>query len=221
VRNELRIIGGLWRSRKLKFPSAEGLRPTPDRVRETLFNWLRFDVDGARCLNLYAGSGALGFEAASRGAARVVHVEMNPAVCEALEKNRALLKADQVEIVRADVVRFLAGPAEPFDLAFVDPPFRHGLLVPSCVLLEERGWLAPGAKIYFEAEHGLSLDGLPPNWRLLRGGTAGEVNYHLYVSIHSRPHRSGDESTDESRPVDGLPVEEEAMGKDSQTSRGG
>ncbi len=180
MRNELRIVGGLWRSRKLKFPDAEGLRPTPDRVRETLFNWLRLDVEDARCLNLYAGSGALGFEAASRGAARVVQVEKNPTVCAALERNRALLEAHRVEIVRADVIRYLGGPAEPYDLAFVDPPFRHGLLAPSCVLLEERGWLAPQAKIYFEIEKGVSLDGLPPGWRLLRDGVAGEVNYFLY-----------------------------------------
>ncbi|CAL1241023.1 16S rRNA (guanine(966)-N(2))-methyltransferase RsmD [Candidatus Methylocalor cossyra] len=180
MRNELRIIAGRWRSRRLRFPSAEGLRPTPDRVRETLFNWLRHDLEGARCLNLYAGSGALGFEAASRGAARVLQVELHPAVCAALERSRALLGADQVEIVRAEVLRFLRGPAEPFDLVFVDPPFRHGLLLPSCRLLEARGWLAPTAKIYFEVEHGLSLEGLPPRWRLLRQGTAGEVRYFLY-----------------------------------------
>jgi 16S rRNA (guanine966-N2)-methyltransferase len=180
VRNELRVIGGTWRSRKLRFPDAEGLRPTPDRVRETLFNWLRRDVAGARCLNLYAGSGALGFEAASRGSARVVQVEKNPLVCAALELNRALLNADQVEIVRADVVRYLGRPAEPFDLAFVDPPFRQGLLVPSCRLLEANGWLAGEAKVYFEVEDGVELGDLPPGWRLLRNGKAGEVNYFLY-----------------------------------------
>ncbi|SMF94226.1 16S rRNA (guanine966-N2)-methyltransferase [Methylomagnum ishizawai] len=180
MRNELRIIGGTWRSRKLKFPDAVGLRPTPDRVRETLFNWLRLDIEDARVLNLYAGSGALGFEAASRGAGQVVQVEMNPAVCAALEQNRALLQADQIGIVRADVIRYLEGSAEPYDLAFVDPPFRQGLLVPSCVLLEQRGWLKPQAKIYFEIEHGVSLDGLPPAWRLLRNGKAGEVTFFLY-----------------------------------------
>lgn len=180
MRNELRIIGGAWRSRKLKFPSAEGLRPTPDRVRETLFNWLRLDIEDARVLNLYAGSGALGFEAASRGAGRVVQVEMNANVRAALDQNRVLLKAEQVEIIQADVIRYLNGPAQVFDLAFVDPPFRHDLLVPSCVLLEEKGWLTPRAKIYFEVEHGVNLLGLPPNWHLLRNGKAGEVNYFLY-----------------------------------------
>jgi 16S rRNA (guanine966-N2)-methyltransferase len=180
VRNELRIIGGEWRSRKLRFPDAQGLRPTPDRVRETLFNWLRFDVEGARCLNLYAGSGALGFEAASRGAAEVVQVEMNPAVCAALRESCDLLKASQVRIIQADVARYLKGPAQAYDLAFVDPPFRKDLLVPSCQLLEQRGWLKPKAKVYFEVEHGVSLAELPPVWRLLRQGTAGEVNYFLY-----------------------------------------
>ena len=188
MRNELRIIGGSWRSRKLKFPDAQGLRPTPDRVRETLFNWLRLDIEDARVLNLYAGSGALGFEAASRGAGRVVQVEMNPAVCAALEQNRALLKAEeQIEIGRADVIRYLNGPAQAYDLAFVDPPFRHGLLVPSCVLLENQGWLKPHAKIYFEIEHGVSLDGLPTGWRLLRNGKAGEVNYFLYERNRGEP----------------------------------
>jgi 16S rRNA (guanine966-N2)-methyltransferase len=180
MKNELRIIAGKWRSRKLRFPDVPGLRPTPDRVRETLFNWLRHDLDGARCLDLFAGSGALGLEAASRGAARVVQVESDPGAYAALERNRTLLNAAEVECVRADVARFLAGAAEPYDLVFLDPPFRQGLAVPTCETLESGGWLAPRAKIYLETEQGLKLEGLPPRWRLLRGGKAGEVAYHLY-----------------------------------------
>jgi 16S rRNA (guanine966-N2)-methyltransferase len=179
MKNEIRIIAGRWRGRKLGFPDAPGLRPTPDRVRETLFNWLRDDVDGARCLDLYAGSGALGFEAASRGAARVVAVERDAQVCAALERNRDLIKAFEIRIVRADVAGFLAGTAEPFDLVFLDPPFRQGLIAPALALLETRGWLSPAAKIYCEAESDLKTLGLPAGWRVLRHGTAGEVGYHL------------------------------------------
>ncbi|MGZ8245787.1 16S rRNA (guanine(966)-N(2))-methyltransferase RsmD [Methylomagnum sp.] len=180
MNNEIRIIAGQWRRRKLKFPDAPGLRPTPDRVRETLFNWLQRDLEGARCLDLYAGSGALGFEAASRGAAWVVQVEAQAAVSAALKSNRTLLNAEPVECVHADVARFLVGPAECFDLVFLDPPFRQNLIGPACDALETRGWLAPAAKIYLETERGWKPDGLPPCWRLLRDGTAGEVAYHLY-----------------------------------------
>ncbi|CAI8836005.1 16S rRNA (guanine(966)-N(2))-methyltransferase RsmD [Methylocaldum szegediense] len=187
MKNELRIIGGRFRSRKLKFPNAPGLRPTPDRVRETLFNWLRNDIEGARCLDLYAGSGALGFEAASRGAAKVVLVERDAAVCKALERNRALLNAEAVDVIQADTERFLSGTGQPFDVVFLDPPFREGLVVPCCRVLEENGWLSPRAKIYVEAESGLRLLGLPGNWRVLREGKAGEVGYHLYERMFSGP----------------------------------
>lgn len=180
MRNELRIVGGTWRSRKLRFPGAPGLRPTPDRLRETLFNWLGQDLEGCACLDLFAGSGALGFEAASRGAARVVQVEGGAEACRALKQNCALLEARAVEVVRMDVDRFLAGPAEPFDIVFLDPPFRQGLAAPSCRLLEERGWLAPAARVYLEVERGLALADLPAGWQALRGKQAGEVSCHLY-----------------------------------------
>lgn len=179
MKNELRIIGGTWRSRKLRFPEAPGLRPTPDRVRETLFNWLRQDLEGLCCLDLYAGSGALGFEAASRGAARVVLVEQNLEACAALKKNCALLDARQVEVVHAEVSRFLAGAATPFDVVFLDPPFHQGLVFPACRHLENKGWLAPRARIYVEAESRLSFEGLPESWRVIRSKQAGEVGYHL------------------------------------------
>ncbi len=180
MKNEVRIIGGIWRSRKIRFPAAPGLRPTPDRVRETLFNWLGQDLEGLVCLNLYAGSGVLGFEAASRGATRVVQVERNPAACLALKQNCGLLHAETVQIVPMDVSRFLAGSSERFDVVFLDPPFQQGLVEPCCRLLEEKGWLAPHALIYIEAEKGKVLDRLPETWESHRNKQAGGVGYHLY-----------------------------------------
>jgi 16S rRNA (guanine966-N2)-methyltransferase len=187
LKNQLRIVAGRWRSRKLNFPDRPGLRPTPDRVRETLFNWLRDDLEGSRCLDLFAGSGALGFEAASRGAARVVQVEADAEVLAALEHNRRLLEAAAVECVRADVPRFLAGKAERYDLVFLDPPFGKGLVEPTCAALETAGWLAPRAKVYVEAERGANLEGLPRNWWPHRTGTAGEVAFFLYQRDEPQP----------------------------------
>jgi len=179
-RNEIRIIAGEWRSRRLRFPPLEGLRPTPDRVRETLFNWLRDAIEGARCLDLFAGSGALGFEAASRGAAKVVQIERSESVCSALRHNCALLMADQVHVVRDSARRYLSRPSEPFDVVFLDPPYRRGWLTPLCGMLEQRGWLAPHAMIYLECEQELALPGLPPAWSRIREGKAGDVAYRLY-----------------------------------------
>lgn len=180
--NQLRIIGGLWRGRKLKFPDVPGLRPTPDRVRETLFNWLQYDIIGARCIDLFAGSGALGLEAASREAALVVQVESNARAYLALKENLQMLSAgERVSVVRADVMRFLAGKSQAFDLVFLDPPFGKGWVAPVCRALEENGWLAETAKIYIEAEAGLAITDLPSKWRQLKAGKAGEVGYHLYL----------------------------------------
>ena len=168
------------RSRSITFVDAPGLRPTPARVRETLFNWLQNDIIGRRCLDLYAGSGALGFEAASRGAKSVIQVENNPLVCRALKENARTLAAGQIKIVQMDVFRYLAGDAEPFDVVFIDPPFAMGLAVQTCQWLEEKGWLSQHAKIYVEAESTLKLDGMPPNWRQMKSKVAGEVGYHLF-----------------------------------------
>ncbi len=179
VSNEVRIIGGHWRSRRLHFPPVPGLRPTPDRVRETLFNWLQGEIDGARCLDLYAGSGALGFEAASRGASHVVQVESSPKVCGALRQNCAALEATQIEVVQAEVRRFLNGSARTFQMVFMDPPFRRGFIAPSCELLDQRGWLADNAWIYLEAEAELMLNDLPPRWSTVRSKKSGDVGYHL------------------------------------------
>jgi len=180
VKNELRIIGGIWRSRKIRFPDAPGLRPTPDRVRETLFNWLKQNLEGLRCLDLYAGSGALGFESASRGAVRVVQVDSGAQVCLALKQNCAVLDAQAVEVVQKDVARFLSGPSEAFDIVFLDPPFHKGSVAPACRLLEGGGWLSVNARIYIETERELILQDLPENWKILRETKTGQVACRLY-----------------------------------------
>jgi 16S rRNA (guanine966-N2)-methyltransferase len=177
--NQLRIIGGEWRGRRLSFPDAAGLRPTADRVRETLFNWLQGNIHGRRCLDLFAGSGALGFEAASRGAAEVVMVEAVPRVAEALRGNVELLGADavRVEVRRAEA--FLQSPAQPFDLVFLDPPFGKALLEPVLRELVAGGWLNPGARLYMECEAELGEPVLPDGYIFLRRGRAGQVTYFL------------------------------------------
>jgi 16S rRNA (guanine966-N2)-methyltransferase len=183
VKNKLRIIGGEWRSRYVRFVDAPGLRPTPARVRETLFNWLQSDIRGSRCLDLYAGSGALGFEAASRGARLVVQVESSAQACRSLKDNASVLAAGQVKIVQMDVMHFLAGNAEAFDLVFLDPPFARHLAVPTCQRLEQKGWLQPHGKIYVESESHADLTGMPENWQLLKSKTAGDVGYRLFQRI--------------------------------------
>ena len=180
MKNKLRIIAGEWRSRQLIFQDSTGLRPTPARVRETLFNWLQHDVITSRCLDLYAGSGALGFEAASRGASSVTLVENNPQVCRLINENKIKLTAKQIKIVQTDVFEFLAGDSEPFSLVFLDPPFGKGLALQSCHWLEDKNWLTPSAKIYLEVENQLSLDDIPRNWQCLKNKKAGEVEYYLF-----------------------------------------
>lgn len=177
--NTLRIIGGQWRGRKLRFPDGEGLRPTTDRVRETLFNWLQPVIAGARCLDLFSGSGALGLEALSRGASQVVFLERNPRAVKALKENLALLQATNAEVHQADALAWLHGRAEPFDVIFLDPPFRQNLLAPALKLLAEGGWVAAGARIYMELESEQGEPTLPPGWELLRSKQAGQVAYHL------------------------------------------
>jgi 16S rRNA (guanine966-N2)-methyltransferase len=175
---QLRIIGGSWRGRKLAFAPVPGLRPTPDRVRETLFNWLAPVIHGARCLDLFAGSGALGIEAASRGAAECVLVECETEAVRVLREQVGRLDARQVQVVDADALHWLSAAARPFDVVFLDPPFRAGLL-PACIdLLEDRGWLAPQAWIYLETGHG-ACPGLPANWEIYRDKCAGRVDYRL------------------------------------------
>lgn len=184
MQNKLRIIGGEWRSRQIVFDDAPGLRPTPARVRETLFNWLHHDIIGSRCLDLFAGSGALSFEAASRGAKAVVQVEQNPVACRCLKNNADKLAATQIKIVQADAFRYLAGNPESFDLIFIDPPFSLGVAAQSCQWLEDKGWLNPQAKIYVESPGHLTLEGLPENWQVLKSKVAGDVAYQLFIRNH-------------------------------------
>jgi len=183
MKNKVRIIGGQWRSRQLHFIDAPSLRPTPSRVRETLFNWLQDDIPGRRCLDLYAGSGALGFEAASRGAKSVIAVENNLQACQSLKANANTLAASQIKIVNKDVFRYLAGDAESADVVFIDPPFGLNLVNQTCRWLEDKLWLSEQAKIYIESEKSLKLENLPENWRLLKSKTAGEVGYHLFERV--------------------------------------
>lgn len=175
--SRLRIIGGVWRSRLIDFPSVPGLRPTPDRVRETLFNWLGQDLTGLACLDLFAGSGVLGFEAASRGAAHVTLVERDPRALAALKRNAAALDAAGVEIRRADALEFLALSDRSYDVVFLDPPYGRGWLDRVVPLLPRI--LAQPARVYAEAESQLPEFGV---LRLLKHRRAGQVHYHLFES---------------------------------------
>jgi 16S rRNA (guanine966-N2)-methyltransferase len=177
----LRIIGGAWRGRKLRFPSGADIRPTPDRVRETLFNWLGARVAGARCLDLFAGSGALGLEALSRGAAHVTFVEHDTAAVRELRGRLLEWGAQDFAVERIDARRFLAGMARPYDIVFLDPPFASTLLGEAAQLLEDGGWLAAPALVYLESPARAPLPALPSGWAPLQGKRAGEVGYHLYA----------------------------------------
>jgi 16S rRNA (guanine966-N2)-methyltransferase len=150
-------------------------------VRETLFNWLAPRIAGARCLDLFAGSGALGFEALSRGAESVVMVERNAVATRTLAELIATLDAKGARVERDDAVRFLGRSARPFDIVFLDPPFAAGLLTKTADLLEGRGWLAPDALIYVESSAREPPPALPPNWQQLKAKQAGEVGYHLFA----------------------------------------
>lgn len=179
--NTVRIIAGEWRGRRLRFPDLPGLRPSSDRRRETLFNWLAPHLAGARCLDLFAGSGALAFEALSRGAASAVLVEVSAAAVASLaESQRTLAAAARSEIVHAPALRYLRGPAEPFELVFVDPPFaRPGLAAEACARLAD-GWLAPSALVYLEASAHAGPPEVPADWRLWRESVAGDARALLY-----------------------------------------
>jgi 16S rRNA (guanine966-N2)-methyltransferase len=172
--NRVRIIGGVWRRRLVHFTAAEGLRPSPDRVRETLFNWLGQDLTGLACLDLFAGSGVLGFEAASRGAARVVMVDQSRMVARALRENAERFGAAQVEVVQGDALDYLRHDARQFDVVFVDPPFSQDL--PPALLPAILPRLAGGARVYVESGQALTA-GAP--WRMLRGQKAGRVHFQL------------------------------------------
>jgi 16S rRNA (guanine966-N2)-methyltransferase len=174
-RNRVRIIAGKWRSRIVRFPAGAQLRPTPDRVRETLFNWLGQRLDGLACLDLFAGSGALGFEALSRGADRVVMVERDRKVAAGLRESARTLEAAGLEVVESDAMAYLSRPGERFDLAFVDPPYATELAGPALEALAPR--LNAGARVYVESAARVAAG---DRWRLLREDRAGAVRYFLY-----------------------------------------
>jgi 16S rRNA (guanine(966)-N(2))-methyltransferase RsmD len=174
TRNRVRIIGGAWRSRRVQFAPRPDLRPTPDRVRETLFNWLGQDLTGKACLDLFAGSGALGFEAASRGARRVVMVERDPVAFRALTASRAALAAAAVELKRADALEFLRADDALYDVVFIDPPYRSDLWTRVAPLLPQH--LAPDALVYLERA---TRAGAMPGWDVWKQDRAGQVAYQL------------------------------------------
>lgn len=186
----LRIIGGEWRGRRLRFPATPALRPTPDRVRETLFNWLGSAVRGVRALDLFAGSGALGLEALSRGAAHVTFVEHDGPAARELRERLADWRAGDAQVVHADALEFLKGPPAAFQLVFLDPPFDSDLLERSARALESGGWLADSALIYAEVPARSALPRLPPTWQALKTGRAGEVGYHLLAHAAPTPTHS-------------------------------
>ena len=177
--HQLRIIGGRWRGTRLNFPAVEAIRPTPDRVRETLFNWLAPTIGGARCLDLFAGSGALGLEALSRGARAVVFVDRDARIGAYLRETLGRLKCEAAEVRVGDAQRSLAGMQGPFDVVFLDPPFGAGLVPVYLAELASRGMLSPGALVYIESEAEAGEPVLPAGWVLHRTGRAGKVGYHL------------------------------------------
>jgi 16S rRNA (guanine966-N2)-methyltransferase len=181
----IRIIAGKWRGRRLPVHDIEGLRPTTDRVKETVFNWLMNEVDQTRCLDCFAGSGSLGFEVLSRGAASVTMVEKDHQAAKQLTENVSLLSANsndetQAEVIKADCLSYLATQTTPYDLVFIDPPFRQNLAEPVCELLQSRGLLTPAALIYVEIESELKDLAVPASWQLLKEKTAGQVSFRLY-----------------------------------------
>jgi 16S rRNA (guanine966-N2)-methyltransferase len=179
-RNSVRIIAGAWRGRRVHFPDMPGLRPTPDRVRETLFNWLQPSIADTRCLDLFAGSGALGLEALSRGAKEVVFVEQFPAAARPLQQQLVRFgAAARGRVMELGAARFLRTPDAPFDIAFLDPPFGKDALAEYIPLLDEGNWLKPGGLVYLENERAAGEPKLPERWELLKSKSAGEVGYHL------------------------------------------
>ncbi len=182
----LRIVGGQWRGRKLPFHAAEGLRPSGDRVRETLFNWLQWDVRGSRCLDLFAGSGALGFEAASRGAAHVVMVDNNVNTVRQLNANRQQLcttasQAGLIEIVHADAMDYLCSAPQPFDIIFIDPPFAQKRVTETCAMLNAQGLLMDDTLVYVETPYKQAYQ-IPVSWSEHKSSRAGQVAMNLYLN---------------------------------------
>jgi len=194
--NTLRIIGGRWRGRKVSFADVPGLRPTPDRVRETLFNWLQTNISGARCMDLFSGSGALGLEALSRGAEFCLFIDSHSKAVSQIQENLTLLQPDinsgtgtppirkqHHNVLATNTLSYLTQNrfAEQYDLVFVDPPFAMDCITTCCQFLENHQWLSPNAIIYLESPHALDTQHLPDKWQLYRHKRAGNVHYHLAI----------------------------------------
>ncbi len=183
---KIRIVGGKWRRRLLSFPGVSALRPTPDAVRETVFNWLMPYIQGRRCLDLYAGSGALGFEAVSRGAASAVLVEKNPKVVKALRHNKQVIDTgNQISVTACTALQYISTAGTRFNLVFLDPPFATDELEKACYQLQKHGLIAPDGLIYLEHASDRKLLYLPDNWRELKNAQRGDVRYTLYQNEDS------------------------------------
>ena len=178
--NCIRIIAGQWRGSKLNFAKVKAIRPTPDRVRETLFNWLAPDIQNAECLDLFSGSGALAFESLSRGALSVVMCDSNSVIIKTLKDNVKRLNADNAKILQCDALDFLKNNTNEFDIVFLDPPFDSNLLEQSVEILKDNNFLKPNAFIYIEADSNKELPILPQQWELHRNKKAGDVAYYLF-----------------------------------------
>ncbi|WP_392564684.1 16S rRNA (guanine(966)-N(2))-methyltransferase RsmD [Orbus wheelerorum] len=179
----IRIIGGKWRGRKLAVLDNEGLRPTTDRVKETLFNWLMPIIIDSSCLDCFSGSGSLAFEALSRGAKQAILIEKNKSAAMQLAKNKQLLQTSNCEIANADTLNWLKQTAyQQFDVVFIDPPFHQKLVPQTIILLEQNSWLKSDAYIYIETEkNGLHPNHIPPTWQLYREKIAGQVHSYLFI----------------------------------------
>jgi 16S rRNA (guanine966-N2)-methyltransferase len=181
-KGSIRIIAGLHRGRKLPVLVAEGLRPTTDRVKETVFNWLMPFIQDSICLDCFAGSGGLGFEALSRGASHVSFIELNKFAVQQLKENQQLLKVNNISIIQSDALSFIQNNTQKFDVVFLDPPFRQNFIEQTAVLLNEKS-LADNALIYIEMESENNNQKLPLNWKLLKEKIAGQVIYRLYQKM--------------------------------------
>jgi 16S rRNA (guanine966-N2)-methyltransferase len=188
---QVRIISGCWRGRKLPVLNKPGLRPTPDRLRETLFNWLATPVINSCCLDLFAGSGALGIEAVSRGAQQAWLIEKEREVAQNLVRQVTRLATSHITVIQTDVLKFLKRPIQSFDLVFLDPPFGYQLVSPCCYLLEAGAWLKPGGYIYFEIESQLAEPFLPTRWQIVRRQKAGNVAGFLVKRGIDYPEKNG------------------------------
>ncbi|WP_455198974.1 16S rRNA (guanine(966)-N(2))-methyltransferase RsmD [Kaarinaea lacus] len=180
--HKLRIIAGRYRGRTLLFNEAEGLRPTPDRIRETLFNWLQPVITGARCLDMFAGSGLLGIEALSRGASQVVFIESQKPALEQLRSNLDRLGEEKAMLLFGDAFAQVQTINQAFDIIFLDPPFHQGLLARAMSQLASSGLLTPAARVYLESEYEITDAQIPAGWEIIRAKKAGQVFYHLAVT---------------------------------------